>query len=172
VAALRTRFRFVLRSCAKWRHAGAIRKASFFPRVIRNFNELQPATAAGSNCSGSPGDLPKCRTTSRGNPASSSSRSSKPLRSSANAVEQAKSLRRKISPPPRAHGLPRGQCRGGIPESDANATFPMLHFHRRRVRTTGAGSIEPGELVSKASILYLAIHFLMKADDAAASPTA
>src|ERR1700681_4506944 len=29
----------------------------FFSRVIRNFNELQPATAAGSNCSGPPGRL-------------------------------------------------------------------------------------------------------------------
>jgi hypothetical protein len=26
----------------------------FFSRIIRNFNELQPATAAGSNCSGPP----------------------------------------------------------------------------------------------------------------------
>jgi hypothetical protein len=29
----------------------------FFPRIIRNFDELQPATAAGSNCSGPPGRL-------------------------------------------------------------------------------------------------------------------
>jgi hypothetical protein len=29
----------------------------FFSRIIRNFNELQPATAAGSNCSGPPGRL-------------------------------------------------------------------------------------------------------------------
>jgi hypothetical protein len=29
----------------------------FFPQIIRNFNELQPATAAGSNGSGPPGRL-------------------------------------------------------------------------------------------------------------------
>jgi hypothetical protein len=142
---LRTRFRFVLRKWAKWRHAGPIRKASFFHGSLEILMSCSRQQSLDRTAQGHQGGLPNCRTTSRGIPTSSSSRSSKSLRSWRKRRRPSQAATACNQPVIEGPWSPRGQCRGGIPESNGNATCDAPSFTGVASAQRGAGSIELGK---------------------------